>query len=65
MVQGGPLGHMTLFQPGVAHSGDRDTLDRKEQGLSDKDEDFTLVKITRPRAQVSDIGGKMNFQGER
>lgn len=59
------MGHMTLFQPDVAHSGDRDTLDKKEQKLSDKDEGFTLVKITRPRAQVSDIGGKMNFQGER
>lgn len=66
MVQGGPLGHMTLCQPDAAHSGERDTLDRKERGgLSDKDEDFTPVKITGPRAQVSGIGGKMNFQGER
>lgn len=27
-----------LCQPDVAHSGDRDILDRKDQGLSDKDE---------------------------
>ena len=55
------MGPMILCQPDVAHSGDRDTLDRKEQGLSDKDEDFIPVKMTGPRAEVSGIGGKMKF----
>lgn len=54
-----------LGQPEVPHSGNRDMLDKKEQGLSDKDVDFTPVKMTGPHTEVSGIGGKMNFQGER